>query len=457
MSFTTSTPNYGLPKYTNSNNDVPSWITDISGMSTTIDTQLKENADGVASASADASAAKESADKAIQDIGAANTAIVSLTESVNTLKTDTADLPAIRDNIKSNSDNIVKNTSDIDTITTTVTNMSNDVFSVYTATFSGGQINLSGAGKYITFIAPTSSDNITTWSVNNSVFTVKDSNGNPPQFSNGAVLFAIIDGTTLNFNSGGAALNVSVIGGTTRPVNPTNNTIWVNTPIPVSIKKTYFQATQPSDTSLGALWILTAGSSKTPFSYLSGYNFMCYPTNSFIYNGTTWEAVSAQTYYNNAWVIWVNIFLQGADKFTDITGGYDYTKSGSAGSVNINSPNGFVIDCHGDNVEAAGHAPTISITSNNAVNLMGINTLRFTWSNINVPSGAGTGSVGISSTKNGNMTKSTSIMVAGTYSNKIYDVDVTDVSSAFIRVNGSVSSNYTSHGFDGTLYKIEGI
>ena len=53
--------------------------------------------------------------------------------------------------------------------------------------------------------------------------------------------------------SGGGGLNFKVVGGTTQPTNPTENTIWVNTS--VSITDWVFSATEPTTPVEGMVWI----------------------------------------------------------------------------------------------------------------------------------------------------------------------------------------------------------
>lgn len=62
MSFTNSTPNYGLPQYIGT--DKPTYLGDANGAYSTIDTQLKANADAAASATATANTAASAASAA---------------------------------------------------------------------------------------------------------------------------------------------------------------------------------------------------------------------------------------------------------------------------------------------------------------------------------------------------------------------------------------------------------
>lgn len=72
MSHTNSTPNYNLPQFIGA--DKPSWLNDVNGALTAIDTQMKANADSATTADTKATTA--------------NTSIGSLTNLATTAKTD---------------------------------------------------------------------------------------------------------------------------------------------------------------------------------------------------------------------------------------------------------------------------------------------------------------------------------------------------------------------------------
>lgn len=93
MSHTNSTPNYNLPQFVGT--DKPTWLNDVNGAFTSIDTQMKANADSATSASSNATAANtnigtmsslSTTDKAtlVGAINEVNTAVGTAQGSANT-------------------------------------------------------------------------------------------------------------------------------------------------------------------------------------------------------------------------------------------------------------------------------------------------------------------------------------------------------------------------------------
>ena len=107
--------------------------------------------------------------------------------------------------------------------------------------------------------------------------------------------------------SGGAApaenpLNFTVLGGTTEPTAPTENTLWVNTPI--DITGYYFSATQPENMANCEVWFTTGDDSAVAFNALKDNCIQVYPSKAMqMVNGALVD-VTAKTYQNGAWVEW---------------------------------------------------------------------------------------------------------------------------------------------------------
>jgi hypothetical protein len=68
-----------------------------------------------------------------------------------------------------------------------------------------------------------------------------------------------------NTGGGGGGLNYTVVGGTSAPSNPKENTIWVNTS--TAITSHVFSATQPTG-SAGMVWIQIGVESGVEFNAL---------------------------------------------------------------------------------------------------------------------------------------------------------------------------------------------
>lgn len=124
-----------------------------------------------------------------------------------------------------------------------------------------------------------------------------------------------------NAGGGSAALNFKIVGGTTAPSSPSENTIWVNTSTPIS--DWVFSASQPSSPAAGLVWIRTSASSTAPFSALKRKVLMVYPASAKQYVNGAWVDVTAQSYQNNGWVLWSLILYEPGNVHTETTGGYE--------------------------------------------------------------------------------------------------------------------------------------
>lgn len=101
---------------------------------------------------------------------------------------------------------------------------------------------------------------------------------------------------------GGTPLNFKVVGGTTAPTSPKENTIWVNTS--VTIPSWAFSATEPKSPTEGMVWISTGTSSTAAFNALKKNDIQLYPLNAKQYVGGEWSDVQAKTYQDGEWVDW---------------------------------------------------------------------------------------------------------------------------------------------------------
>lgn len=97
---------------------------------------------------------------------------------------------------------------------------------------------------------------------------------------------------------GGGGLNLKVVGGTTQPTNPRENTIWVNTT--TAITGYVLSPTQPQTGTEGLVWLKTAdtgveinvGRKNAVLLHLAG---------GMLYTGGKWDSVDAWAYINSAW------------------------------------------------------------------------------------------------------------------------------------------------------------
>ena len=101
-----------------------------------------------------------------------------------------------------------------------------------------------------------------------------------------------------NFTGSGLPLDLEVIGGTTQPAQPAENTVWLNTSI--EIGEVYLQENQPSDPAAGDVWIDTSAEGTTLEVMQSPYLEIEIGTVK-QYNGTAWSAPDVQVYKAGEW------------------------------------------------------------------------------------------------------------------------------------------------------------
>lgn len=120
----------------------------------------------------------------------------------------------------------------------------------------------------------------------------------------------------------GGGLNFKVVGGTSTPASPKENTIWVNTDAEIS--SWAFSATEPETPAAGMVWITTGKSSTAPFNALKKNNITVYPISAKQYVSGAWADKTAKIYQNGAWADWWNGELyENGNQFTSVTGGWD--------------------------------------------------------------------------------------------------------------------------------------
>lgn len=120
---------------------------------------------------------------------------------------------------------------------------------------------------------------------------------------------------------GGGDLNFKVIGGTSAPTAPAENTIWVNTA--VSITGWVFSATAPTNPAAGMVWFATGNSSSVAFNAVKKNGIWVYPAGCQQYVSGAWVTKTAKTYQSGAWKDWqLTLYKDGTKrvKFTDGNG-----------------------------------------------------------------------------------------------------------------------------------------
>lgn len=124
---------------------------------------------------------------------------------------------------------------------------------------------------------------------------------------------------------GGDGLNFKVVGGTTQPINPTENTIWVNTD--ATITSYVLSPTIPTNPTAGMVWITTSGSGSVSFNAVEKNGITLYPSNAKQYINGAWTAVVAKIYQDGVWVAWDTYLFSNGNIFSEFTGGWTETNA----------------------------------------------------------------------------------------------------------------------------------
>lgn len=111
---------------------------------------------------------------------------------------------------------------------------------------------------------------------------------------------------------GGVELNFEVVGGTTQPENPKENTIWVNTPN--EITSWIFSATEPEAPEEGMVWIFTGTESVVRFNALKENGLQVYPLNAMQYTASAWKNIPVMSFHDGEWMKWITFLYNNGDE-----------------------------------------------------------------------------------------------------------------------------------------------
>ena len=183
-------------------------------------------------------------------------------------------------------------------------------------TYTQSSATLTGSGANGKFKA-TATGTYTAFTIGGVSYAVKAGSETEIELTSGVWYSFILDtgAKTINFKAGGAGLNFKIVGGTTQPTSPKENTIWVNTN--TAIGEYQFSATQPTKrtdgTALqsGDLWVeITPLKQNVKFNALKKNSIELYCVKVLQYNGTSWNIKTANIYQDSSWktidqTIWI--------------------------------------------------------------------------------------------------------------------------------------------------------
>lgn len=156
-------------------------------------------------------------------------------------------------------------------------------------------------------------------------------------------------GITNAGGGGGGSLNFKVVGGTSAPASPAENTIWVNTA--ADITGWAFSPAAPSSPKEGTVWLKTGLNSPVGFNAFKKNGLWVYPTACQQYVSGAWVAKTAKTYQSGAWVEWLYwLYDTGSKKveLRDITSALYGTEStitwgDDAVELSVYGPSSFTV------------------------------------------------------------------------------------------------------------------
>lgn len=181
---------------------------------------------------------------------------------------------------------------------------------------------------------------------------------------------------TGNIGGGSGGLNFKIVGGTSTPSSPKENTIWVNTD--VEITSYIFSATEPeapADGLDGPVWISIGDSGGVKFNALKKNSIMVYPITAKQYVDGKFDTKDAFIYQNEEWKIWWDGMLyEAGNLYEDYTGGwssegYTHPKGIVSGTIDTN---GIHLTGNADKFVMVGTKEPVNLTGYTKLKVKGI-------------------------------------------------------------------------------------
>lgn len=133
---------------------------------------------------------------------------------------------------------------------------------------------------------------------------------------------------TINFKQGGAGLNVQVIAASAQPQSPKENTVWVNTSVPMT--RWRYNLYEPGSPVQGDVWLYE---NKTlcahPINALRRNEWTMYPSGCKQYIGGAWTEKECRVYVGQAWMKLTDYLLYNGEINAEQTGGFTATVEGA--------------------------------------------------------------------------------------------------------------------------------
>lgn len=180
-------------------------------------------------------------------------------------------------------------------------------------------------------------------------------------------------------SGGGVPLNFKVVGGTSAPSNPKENTIWINTD--AEITGWFFSAAAPENPAAGMAWIQTGAISAVGMNALKKNGLMVYPLAAKQYVNGAWVEKVSKIYQGGAWADWWNgaLYTSG-NEYPTVTGGWygkPWKVSGNSGPIAAETINIERTDSYIRMSFASGARRSGVLLTTKKIDLTNYNTLSF--------------------------------------------------------------------------------
>lgn len=161
---------------------------------------------------------------------------------------------------------------------------------------------------------------------------------------------------------GSAALNFEVVGGTTQPTSPKENTIWVNTS--TAITSWVFSTEQPTSPASGMVWLATSNTSASEFNALKKNDLRVYPAYIQQYVNGSWVTKDAEIYQNSSWeTLWDGTIYDAGNMYAFITGGWGRPHPDNKVTGSFSSTDQYIM------VSASASSESSNYTTNSMIDL----------------------------------------------------------------------------------------
>jgi hypothetical protein len=236
------------------------------------------------------------------------------------------------------------------------------------------------------------------------------------------------------FGGGGESLNFKVVGDTTEPTNPNENTIWVNTD--KKIASWIFSATQPKTATEGMVWIFTSTFSAAEFNALKKNGIQVYPISAKQYVGGAWVDKTAKSYQNGEWTDMHMFLYKNGNEYKELTGGWSVFQYGPHESDTS--------ECSNDGgkltLQLIGTRSSIAYGTEEPIDLTAYTAIEFTVDELNIQMG-----FGVSTMRNTTTYDNPSVQIVRTEPG-VYLLPVNNLKGSYYVWFGNYTNGGTNYG-----------